>query len=165
MGFDRLLRTDSRACCVGSLSAPGGGGQQAVLGRGCRKGISCQEVGTSVLNSPERGGVSSRRSLRKAKVVGAEDGQSPTAVAITGIKGKPSSAQILSSGVTAGLGVAAAPPTAQQVSRASHVAPKLARARLGVGNCKSIFITDTSPLSDLGDIRFPLEISELCNFA
>ena len=61
--------------------------------------------------------------------------------------------------------MAAAPPTAQQVSRASHVAPKPARARLRVGNCKSIFITDTSQLSDLGDIRFPLEISELCNFA
>lgn len=63
-----------------------------MLGRGCRKGVSRQEVGTSVLNSPERGGISFRCSLRKAKVVGAEDGQIPTAVAITGIKGKPSSA-------------------------------------------------------------------------
>lgn len=71
------------------LSTPGAGGwgERAVPGRGCRKGVALQEGGEAVLNSPEGRGVSSGPSLGKVEVAGAEDRQSPTAVAIIGIKG------------------------------------------------------------------------------
>lgn len=92
MGSDQAARDGLLSLVRGCHCPHWGGGQRAVLGRGCRKGVSRQEVGTAVLNSPEARGLSSRPSLRKVKVVGTEDRQSPTAVAVTGIKGNPSSA-------------------------------------------------------------------------
>lgn len=79
--------------CVsgGSMASWGQGpGARKGISQGACSSVSHQELGTAALNSPEGQGVSSRPSLRKIKVVGAEDTQIPRAVAIIGIKENPS---------------------------------------------------------------------------